>query len=166
MPPISHCAFEQLYRKTAGPLWAYVYRVTGNAADADDIVQNAFCRLLTANVGALSDEEQRKYLFRVAGNLIADRWRRAQRDRAHSLDPPLQCARDETEPDDDIAKTFLRLKPRDRVLLWLAYVEEHSHREIAATLGVRRGSVKVLLARARARLRDLLKPSSMAGGRS
>jgi len=41
-------------------------------------------------------------------------------------------------------------------LLWLAYVEEDTHEEIADALGVKRGSVKVLLSRARARLRDLL----------
>ena len=43
-----------------------------------------------------------------------------------------------------------------RVLLWLAYVEGHSHAEIAAAVGVRRNSVKMLLSRARARLRRLL----------
>jgi len=48
------------------------------------------------------------------------------------------------------------LKPRERALLWLAYVEEDTHEEIADALGVKRGSVKVLLSRARARLRDLL----------
>jgi DNA-directed RNA polymerase specialized sigma24 family protein len=40
--------------------------------------------------------------------------------------------------------------------LWLAYVEEHNHQEIASALGLARGSVKVLLSRARARLRKLL----------
>jgi len=40
--------------------------------------------------------------------------------------------------------------------LWLAYVEEHNHQEIASALGIARGSVKVLLSRARAKLRKLL----------
>ena len=59
-------------------------------------------------------------------------------------------------PDDAVSREFAELKPRDRALLWLAYVEEHNHQEIASTLGLARGSVKVLLSRARARLRKLL----------
>ena len=48
------------------------------------------------------------------------------------------------------------LFPRDRALLWLAYVEGESHDEIATSLGVRRRGVRVMLFRARRRLRDLL----------
>jgi RNA polymerase sigma-70 factor (ECF subfamily) len=73
-------AFSAFYARTARALWAYVYRATGNAADADDVVQDAFCRLVGADVGALNDEEKRRYLFRIAGNLMTDRWRRAARE--------------------------------------------------------------------------------------
>jgi RNA polymerase sigma-70 factor, ECF subfamily len=48
------------------------------------------------------------------------------------------------------------LKPRERALLWLAYAQGSSHREIAASLGVRAGSIKLLLFRARRRLAALL----------
>jgi Sigma-70 region 2 len=44
--------------------------VTRNAADADDIVQDAFCRLLRAEVDGLDGEALRRYLFRIAGNLM------------------------------------------------------------------------------------------------
>ena len=80
MPELSEHAFGEFYRRHARALWAYVYRVSGNAADADDIVQDAFCRMLTAEVSVLSDEERRKYVFRIAGNLIVDRWRRSKRE--------------------------------------------------------------------------------------
>jgi RNA polymerase sigma-70 factor (ECF subfamily) len=52
----------------------------------------------------------------------------------------------------DVARLFSELKPRQRALLWLAYVEGDTHRDIADSLRLARGSVKVLLARARARL--------------
>ena len=42
MPPLTDRAFAELYERAARPLWTYVYRVTGRAADADDIVQDAF----------------------------------------------------------------------------------------------------------------------------
>jgi RNA polymerase sigma-70 factor, ECF subfamily len=131
--------------------------VTRHAGDADDIVQDAFCRLLRADVGALGEEELRRYLFRIAGNLMTDRWRRAERELSwldrlrggQQADPGLV-------PDDSVSREFGALKPRDRALLWLAYVEEHNHQEIAGALGLARASVKVLLSRARARLRRLL----------
>ena len=49
-----------------------------------------------------------------------------------------------------------RLKPRERALLWLAYAQGSSHKEIAESLGLRAASVKLLLFRARRRLAALL----------
>jgi RNA polymerase sigma-70 factor (ECF subfamily) len=120
-------------------------------------VQEAFCRLLRAEVEALGDDELRRYIFRIAGNLMTDRWRRAERE-VSWLDrlggEPSVAPVD--APDDTVSHEFAELNPRDRALLWLAYVEEHNHQEIATALGLARGSVKVLLSRARARLRKLL----------
>lgn len=138
-------------------MWAYVYRVIRHAGDADDVVQDAFCRLLRADVEGLNDEELRRYVFRIAGNLMTDRWRRTERETRW-----LDRLRGEPQfdpgeaPDDSVSQEFNELKPRDRALLWLAYVEEHNHQEIASALGIGRGSVKVLLSRARAKLRKLL----------
>jgi RNA polymerase sigma-70 factor (ECF subfamily) len=131
--------------------------VTRHAGDADDIVQDAFCRLLRADVGQLGDEDLRRYVFRIAGNLMTDRWRRAEREMSwldRLRDKPPQA--NPSTPDDSVSREFAELKPRDRALLWLAYVEEHNRQEIASALGLARGSVKVLLSRARARLRRLL----------
>jgi RNA polymerase sigma-70 factor (ECF subfamily) len=139
-----------------------VYRVTRSAADADDIVQDAFCRLLRADVGGLDDDELRRYVFRIAGNLMTDRWRRADRESSW-----LARLRGETQavvgasPDELVARELAALAPRDRALLWLAYVEEQNHQEIAGALGLARGSVKVMLSRARARLRRLLAAKGM-----
>jgi RNA polymerase sigma-70 factor, ECF subfamily len=148
-------AFSELYRATLRPLWTYVYRVTSNAADADDIVQDAFLRVLRADISMLSTEDQRRYLFRTASHLIVDRWRRERRRRTSlrgvEAEPTVSA-----ETKDDVVTTFEALNARDRSLLWLAYVEQLTHQEIAATLDLKRTSVKVLLARARARLRDLL----------
>ena len=156
MAPLTERAFARFYDETRRPLWSYVYRVTSNAADADDIVQDAFCRLLRADVGALSAADLRRYAFRVASHIVTDRWRRTTREpwwhRQTDTEPVVEPA----APRDDVTKTFATLKPRERALLWLAYVEEQTHQEIADALGVRPNSVKVLLSRARARLRDRL----------
>jgi RNA polymerase sigma-70 factor (ECF subfamily) len=152
-------AFGEFYRRHARSLWTYVYRVTNDPADADDIVQEAFLRLFQTDL-SVDDETLRRYVFRIAGNLIADRWRRKVRDERHAQD----AAADGSQPqaqDFDVARIFSELKPRERALLWLAYVEGGTHADIAESLRLARGSVKVLLSRARARLRDLLMASGI-----
>jgi hypothetical protein len=79
-------AFTAFYAKTARPLWLYLYRVTRNAADADDILQEAFCRLLGAERELTTEEQCRKYVFRIASNLVVDRWRLQQREMVSKLD--------------------------------------------------------------------------------
>jgi RNA polymerase sigma-70 factor (ECF subfamily) len=56
----------------------------------------------------------------------------------------------------DLAAAFAGLRARERALLWLAYAQGASHKEIAEVIGVGTGSVKALLLRARRRLAGLL----------
>jgi RNA polymerase sigma-70 factor, ECF subfamily len=150
-------AFGEFYRRESRSLWLYAYRVTGNASDADDIVQDAFVRVLRADISALDNDKRHRYLLRVGSNLITDRWRRSAREKASLArfrEEPLRQASAETA--DDLSRTFAALTSRERALLWLAYVEEQDHQSIAETLGLARGSVKVLLSRARSKLRDLI----------
>ncbi len=88
---------------------------------------------------------------------MTDRWRR------HRREVPIDEAGEPSAQDPDvasrmdIAKTFGVLRPMERQLMWLAYVEGATHREIAAALGLREGSVRVLLSRARAKMAALLR---------
>ena len=157
MARLDERTFAACYQHNSRALWSYLYRVIGRSSDADDMVQEAFCRLLQAEVGGLADEELRRYVFRIGSNLLADRWRRAAQE-ASWLDRlrGTTAAHVEPEYDDSVSREFAALKPRERALLWLAYVEGESHEDIANALGLSRGSIKVLLSRARGRLRDLL----------
>ena len=149
-------AFGEFYQRHARAVWTYVYRSTNNAADADDIVQEAFLRLLQTDIVPADEEGVRRYVFRIAGNLMADRWRKQTREKRHDTTSTEQT--DASPPRDlDVVRVFAELKPRERALLWLAYVEGDSHGEIGESLRLGRDSVKVMLSRARVRLRDLLK---------
>jgi RNA polymerase sigma-70 factor (ECF subfamily) len=160
VPRLDEATFSSFYSRTARALWSYVYRVTSNAADADDIVQEAFLRLLRTGPAA-GEDEWRRYLYRIASNLVVDRWRHHQRQQDERA--TVQVAPQATRGDDeDVARTFAELTSRERALLWLAYVEGETHEEIALSLGVGRRSIKVLLFRARRRLRDLLKSRGLA----
>ena len=156
MGRLDEAAFAAFHARTSRALRAYVYRVVGNPSDADDIVQDAYLRMLRADVPADDEEHLRRYLYRVASNLIVDRWRHRKHEQDESMMPELMSAPPRYEDDAAVAKIFAELKPRDRALLWLAYVEGESHEEIASSLGVGRRGVRVMLFRARRRLRDLL----------
>jgi RNA polymerase sigma-70 factor (ECF subfamily) len=163
---IDEPSFEAFYRQTAAPLRAYVVRVVGHTAPAEDIVQDAYLRLLRAPPAIRDPGELRAYLFRIASNLIQDYWRQQRRERdafdrdagapeTVSPNPALRV---------DMARVFEQLRPEQRQLMWLAYVEGAAHREIAAALGLREGSVRVLLHRARRRLAALLGPRTAHSG--
>ena len=156
MARLDERTFAAFYERTKRAVWSYAYRVTGHASDADDIVQEAFCRLIGADIEADDEEALRRYVFRIAGNLMADRWRRASREAAWLERLRGSDIHVDAEYDDSVSREFATLAPRERAILWLAYVEGENHQEIAESLGLARGSVKVLLFRARTKLKRLL----------
>jgi len=127
-------------------------------------VRQAGCRRRSAAGVLLSPAPQRKnrnaasrispYLFRIATNLLHDRWRRG--DDLTFEAPDKRAVEMYPERELDITRMLHRLKPRSRQLLWLAYVEELTHREIAAITGLNVLSIRILLLRARREARALL----------
>ncbi|HLX10328.1 MAG TPA: sigma-70 family RNA polymerase sigma factor [Thermoanaerobaculia bacterium] len=159
---LGEVAFRDFYDRTARRLWAYLAAASGDPALADDLTQEAFIRLLRAGIRPESDEHLRRYLFRIATNLLQDH-RRGSRRLA-----PLAELREGASPGPDAAarvdlrRLLARLKPRERQILWLAHVEGHSHQEIAAITGMRPASLRVLLFRARRRLAGLVRAAGLA----
>jgi len=159
---MNESAFRALYEQTATPLLRYLIGITRTTDIAEDVLQETYCRFLTARLPEMDDRETRNYLFRIATNLIHDRWRRGN-------DEPLLADSAEiaapTPPYDrrlDVRHAFDRLKPRERQLLWLAYVEGSNHQEIAEHTGLQPGSIRLLLFRARRKLADLIGTKSPA----
>lgn len=159
-------SFQTFFRQTAGPLRAYVASVIGSADAADDIVQDAFLRLLRSPPATRDPQQLRAFAFRVASNLITDHWRRRRREPfagdARAQEPAVAAPNIPLRV--DMARTFERLRPQERQLLWLAYVEGADHREIAEALGLRPLSVRVLLYRARRKLAQLIDPRNRGRG--
>jgi RNA polymerase sigma-70 factor (ECF subfamily) len=155
--------FRAFYDSTARSAWLYLLRVTHDTHLADDLLQETYYRFLRTERSYDSEAHRRNYLFRIATNLARDRHRRRS--------VPLVDMPGDSHPDaprrradegelaarrTDLSRAMARLKPRDRALLWLAYANGSSHVEIAESLGVKSGSVKALLLRARRRLAGLL----------
>jgi RNA polymerase sigma-70 factor (ECF subfamily) len=152
-------AFRAFYDETARPVWAYLARLTGDRRDADDLLQETYYRFLRVRTVFVDDDHRRRYLFQIATNLVRDHRRRPDARTVVAHDEASLTAvagRDERhhalESQIDVTRAMTRLKPRERALLWLAYVQGWSHAEIAEVLGLRRASLKALLWRARRRL--------------
>ena len=146
--------FHALYAATAKPLWAYIARLSRSPDVANDLLQETYCRFLTAKLGNVEPAEARPYLFRIATNLLHDRWRKGE-DKRWSEPAEIGFERD-LDTQIDVRDLMQQLKPRERQLLWLAYVEGMSHSEIARSTGLRSMSVRILLFRARQRAAELL----------
>lgn len=158
--------FLALYARTARPLRAYVMRTLGSATYADDVVQETYLRILRKPVPVRDPDELKAYVFRTASNLVVDHWRARKHESSGELPEETGDAPDQSLRL-DVGRLFSRLKPRERQLVWLAHVEGADHREIAATLGLRTGSIRVLLSRARHRFARILRETGLSsGGRS
>jgi RNA polymerase sigma-70 factor, ECF subfamily len=148
--------FRSLYDATAPPILGYLIGVTGRRDVADDLLQETYCRFLVRQPAPMEENETRRYLFRIATNLLRDRWRR--REDRQSSERVEEGFLPDINTQLDVRSAMRVLKPRERELLWLAYVEGLSHAEIAETTGLRAVSVRLLLFRARRRAAALLQP--------
>ena len=148
--------FRALYAQTARPLFVYLIRISGERGQAEDLLQEAYCRFLSADLPQMDAAQSRSYLFRIATNLLRDRWRRHEEEALLDNMPEAMSAA--SHPDRALAMrdAFRQLKPRERQLLWLAYVEGSNHKEIADCTGLRAGSIRLLLFRARRKLANLI----------
>jgi len=147
-------SFRLFYERTARPLRGYLIRMLNDPATADDLLQESYLRLLQAKLPAEAGDEHRKnYLFRIATNLIKDRKTARPEVELHEDMGP--CAA--LVVDGDVTIILAGLKPAQRELLWLAYVERFSHFEIAGMLSLKPQSVRPLLSRARHAFAQALK---------
>ncbi len=157
--------FRIFYDRTARPLWSYLYRSSGDAALADDFMQESYFRFLRARFKEMDQEYMKNYLFRIATNLLRDHWRHAKvapqavagREEDGGVPTPEERGDDRLQMNSDVRRILQDLKPRERELLWLAYVEGSSHREIAQRIGLKERSIRSLLFRARHKLAALLR---------
>ena len=156
-------AFAAFYSRSARSLWGYLARVSGDPSLADDLMQESYVRYLCAShpasLAAEGEVAARRYLFRIATNLLRDHWRRP---RSASIDDlPEECiaaSSNSAQADSQavLGPALAQMRPRDRQLLWLAYAEGYSHHEIAEITGLASASIRLLLFRARRKIARLL----------
>jgi RNA polymerase sigma-70 factor (ECF subfamily) len=156
-------AFAAFYQRSARPLWAYLARVSADPALADDLMQESFVRFLCVTRPELSliDGElaARRYLFRIATNLLRDHWRKPATASIEELPEEFFANPDVSAQADSkaiLGPALAQMRPRERQLLWLAHAEGYSHREIAQITGLASASIRLLLFRARRKIARIL----------
>lgn len=160
----SQSAFEAFYRQTSRTLHGYLCRVSRDPATADEVLQEAYIRMI--NTPAIHGDANRckAYLYTTATNILRDRWRKQKREREWAeQSAATESLHQEFNLPIDMSVVFGQLTPQERAVLWLAHVEELSHREIGAILKVKEKSVKVVVFRAREKAKELLEKAGFRG---
>jgi RNA polymerase sigma-70 factor (ECF subfamily) len=148
-------------------LYRYAYRLSGSAADAEDLTQETFCKA-QAHLSQLRDASRAKpWLFSILRNAYLHRVRAEQNNHCVSLDDVGDLAEPPAEPLPDIDPDRLQQALKEipevfRTPLILFFYEDFSYRDIAEQMDLPLGTVMSRLARAKAFLRGRLLPPSEA----
>ena len=158
--------WDEVVREHADRVYRLAYRLSGNRADAEDLTQETFVRVFQS-LAEYTPGTFEGWLHRITTNLFLDMVRRRQRirfdalpedagDRLASREPGPEQAYDEMNLDPEIQRALDALPADFRVAVVLCDLEQLSYEEIAATLGIKVGTVRSRIHRGRVLLRQAL----------
>ena len=159
-------SWDDLVRQHSARVYRLAYRLTGNMHDAEDLTQEVFVRVFRS-LPSYTPGTFEGWLHRITTNLFLDMARRRQRIRFEGLgdqavgllrdgEPTPAQAFDARHLDTDVQQALEALAPEYRAAVVLCDIEGLSYEEIAATLGVKLGTVRSRIHRGRAQLRTAL----------
>jgi len=169
-------AFDALFARFSGPLLGYLRRMVGEAAIAEELLQETFLRVARARERYTPDARFSTWIYTIATRLALNELRRSFRRAPHESTsdsgdaddgPGLQLAAGQPGVDDEahlrrasseVEEALAGLPERQRAALWLAAVEGRSYAEVADVLETTESSVKSLVHRARAALAKRVSP--------
>ncbi|HHX28966.1 MAG TPA: sigma-70 family RNA polymerase sigma factor [Firmicutes bacterium] len=149
---------EEFVRKHESRLYRAAIAVMGNRADAEDVVQDVFIKVLEKRPEFESPEHEIAWLLRVTVNLCRNRLRSTW---WKKTGPLLDTYPARFEGERELMETILSLPAKYRIVLHLFYYEGYSTREIAEVTDQKESTVRSLLTRARQRLGALLKEEAL-----
>ncbi|TWD21501.1 RNA polymerase sigma-29 (SigE) subunit [Streptomyces sp. T12] len=158
--------WEEIVSMHSGRVYRLAYRLTGNQHDAEDLTQEVFVRVFRS-LSTYTPGTFEGWLHRITTNLFLDMVRRKQRirfdalgddaaERLASKEPTPQQVFNDAHFDADVQQALDTLAPEFRAAVVLCDIEGLSYEEIAATLGVKLGTVRSRIHRGRSQLRKAL----------
>lgn len=177
-------AFDILVERFKDPLFSYLFRFVGDAAQCEDLLQETFLRVHRNRHAYRRIAKFSTWIFTIAGNLARSEYRRRRRRPTQSLNPTnrddeqfeLEIPDETYAPDrhasavieDELIQEALSsLQSEFREVIILRDIQELSYEEIAEITGLPMGTVKSRINRARSKmqrlLRDVYQPDDFAG---
>jgi RNA polymerase sigma-70 factor (ECF subfamily) len=165
-------AFEELYQRHSSRLYNVAYRMTGSAADADDLLQEIFLQVYRRLGSFRGEAALGTWLYRLAVNCCLDHLRSKQGKQQkatgfledlESFEPTAPGSwRPDTVLDRmELERAITKLPPSYRAAFVLYDVEGLEHHEVGDMLGIAVGTSKSLVHKARLRLRQLLRGKAL-----
>jgi RNA polymerase sigma-70 factor, ECF subfamily len=160
-------AFTELVRVTYAESYTLAFRLTGNAEDAQDVVQEAYERAYKGLKRYRGDAKFTTWMYRITANCAKNQLVKGSRNRHETMEEVTEVSDDRPGPEarlgtaDDrrALNAALQSLPADmRAVVVLRDVYDLPHEAIAAELGISEGAAKVRLHRARRKLRERLFP--------
>jgi RNA polymerase sigma factor (sigma-70 family) len=158
--------WEEVVREHSARVYRLAYRLSGNQQDAEDLTQETFVRVFRS-LAEYTPGTFEGWLHRITTNLFLDLARRRQRIRFDALPEDTErLAGRERSPeqvytdlhlDPDVQSALDALPPDFRAAVVLCDIEGLSYEEIAATLGIKLGTVRSRIHRGRLQLREALR---------
>ena len=146
-------AFEDLISRWHRPLWQYIRRMTGRDADAQDVLQDVWLRVIRGMAGLRDGSRAGGWLFGIARRVLMDRLRRQYAmpevrniDHEDVIEPEPDNRENDLEALDAVLEALPLL---EREVLTLFYLRDLSLSDIADALSIPTGTVKSRLFRAR-----------------
>ena len=145
----------ELYERHIETVWRVCYAYMKNGADTEDAVQETFFRLIRSGPAFESEEHEKAWLIRTAGNIcknvLKHWWRRRE-----SLEDHSELAGPQREETGDVLDAVLSLPDRYKTAVYLYYFEGRSGAEIAELLHKPPSTIRNHLREARVLLRERL----------
>lgn len=155
--------FERIFNENHALVYRVAYRITGNSEDAEDVLQTLFLRLLHREVLPDMERNPKAYLHRAAVNIALDVIKYRARNVTADMDDHLQQHASKPFPlpafqiQEWLREALGELSPKAAQIFVLKHIEGYDNSEIAELLGTSRGTIAVLLFRARARLKKSIR---------
>lgn len=159
--------FKQRYLPFHPQLYREPYRLTGNAQDAEDLLQDAYLHLWQRRERLPEGATSAGYLCTVVRHLFASQQRRCRVDATASLDAGITLTADEDattrlelrERHAQLGQAMAQLSSRERRIVHLHLEEERGYDELALTTGLTPANLRQIITRARRKLKEMLKPT-------
>lgn len=153
---MDRAAFEPLVRAHQGAVRAFLRRLTGECARADELAQDTFLKAFRVRAQIAGVDNVRGWLLRIAYRRFLDDRRRDKRREALTPEPAPDRSPARGGVGLDIARAMDALPPERRACALLHFAMGHTHAEVAHITGLPLGTVKSHVARAKAVLKETL----------